>query len=326
MLQKNSNSIRRATICVATALAIVLPGIATAGVFDKAKSRVKTTVTKAGTVVSNVREKRPVANAAKKAGRKLRNAGQKLRNGIEENLPGGHLFDMVKQFSPKAQIEEVVELMQHVNGDYAAFSGGMFGCQAVCANFREDLKDVLGSYLSLVEQVPALNKRQGLVRKIERMSRLVDVVPARALYPMWKSLDGRTDKLKTTAVNIKRMLESLPSLEDVQGFSQDAGGAVCDWANEENHHIAEWIQGELEHVAWGFKSLADVIPDLEVKGEAGAEGGVAVANVTASAGVGLKPTDYIKLILKTVALVPESINWAIKLNILRAKAICQVAN
>lgn len=319
MLQKNSQSIRRTTICVATALAIVLPGAATAGVLDKVKNRVQTKVTKAGTIISNVRENRPVANA-------LKNAGQNLRSRVEENLPGGALFDLVEQFNPKEQIQEVVGLMQHVNGDYVTFAGGMFGCQAVCTTFREDLKDVLDSYLSLAEQVPALDKRQGLARKIERMSGLVDVVPARALYPMWKALDGKTDKLKTTAANIKRMLESLPPLTDMQGFTGDVGGAVCDWANEENHPVAEWAQGELEHVAWIFKSLADLIPDLEVKGEAGAEGGVAVANVTASAGVGLKPTDYVKLILKTVALVPERINWAIKLNILRAKAICHVAN
>lgn len=319
MFRNNSQSIRRAMICAVIALAVVLPDVATAGVLDKVKNRVTTTVTKAGTIISNVRENRPIASAVKRA-------GENLRNKIKDKLPDGPIANLVDQFNPLDQVQDVVGLIQHVNGDYVGFAGGWVGCQAECAIFREDLKDMFDAYLGIAERVPALQKRQGLVRNIKRMSGLVDVVPARALYPMWKALDGKIDNVKSSAAKIERLLETLPPLADMQAFAGSASDAVCDWADKDNHPVAEWAQGELEHVAWGFKSAADIIPDLEVKGEVGAEGGIAVANATAATGVGLKPTDYVKMILKTVAAVPEQVSWAIKLNILRAKAFCQVTN
>lgn len=87
MNRLNSSHIRRITICAAAALAIALPSIASAGVYDRAKSRAQGVKARAATVVSIVREKRPVANA--------------IQNSAE-NLAVADLFEMVKELKLKA--------------------------------------------------------------------------------------------------------------------------------------------------------------------------------------------------------------------------------
>ena len=39
----------------------------------------------------------------------------------------------------------------------------------------------------------------------------------------------------------------------------------------------------------------------------------------------MKPTDAIKTPLTVTAVIPEGVNWTIKLNILPAKVVCRVA-
>jgi hypothetical protein len=49
------------------------------------------------------------------------------------------------------------------------------------------------------------------------------------------------------------------------------------------------------------------------------------ATVSADTGVSVKPTDQLKILLKAVAFIPERINWAIKINTLRAEVGCKIA-
>lgn len=307
----NPTTLRKTAICLGTALAISLPGAASAGFLQNVKNRTQT-------VVQNVREKRPIANA-------LQNASN--------NLPGSRLIEMVQELHLKEQLENTIALIQQMNIDYRYFAGGTFGCEAECKAFRKELKEVFEDFLWLVEDLPALNQRTRLIETITRVSDLIDYVPPRALYLMWQALEGRLDELRMAAVQIREMLAALPPLDIVSGIGDIAGMAgtyadnspVCEWAREGDMPFIELVQAELERIAWALKTIEGLIPDVEVKAEAGAEGGVAVANVTGAAGAGVKPTDSIKIALKAIAVVPEGANWAIKLNILRAKVVCKVA-
>lgn len=309
MLQNTSKKIRRTTVCVATALAISLPGIAMAGPFGKAKS--PKPVVHLGNVVA-------------KAGRKVAKAAKKG----PAPLPGAEIVELVRDLDLEQQLLDTVALMQEIEADYQYFSGGLTGCKAECKAFRKQLKDAFSDFLWLVEDVPALQNSAGLIEKIERVSNLVDYVPPRALYLMWQALDGRLDEIRTAVDGIGRILDTLPPLADVSDIAAamndtaaKAEKEVCEWVRADPAYI-ELVQAELERLAWVLGTVAGFIPDIEVEGAAGAEAGMAVANATAEAALAMKITDPLKIALQVVQTIPETINWAIKLNILRAKVYC----
>lgn len=317
MLKHYAPQIRRITVCAATALAISLPSIASAGIFDKAIS------TTQGAVVH-------LSNVAKKVERKRKQQQAKMFKHVSENLPGVELVELVKQLDLKEQLQNTIALMQQMNADYEQFSGGGSGCKAECKAFRTELKATFEDFLLLIEEVPILNDKPGLFENVARVAELIDVVPPRALYLMWQALDAQMDQLRSAADNIRFLLAALPPLDavsDVASYAKMAGSVtadspICVWANQSDQPFVELVQAELEHTTWLLNTVEGFIPDVEVKAEAGAEAGAAVANVTGAAGVGAKPTDAVKIALKVVATIPEVINWAIKLNTLRARAVC----
>lgn len=311
MSSRNSSPIRRTAICVATALAIALPGAASAGVLDKAKSRVQS-------VASTVKAKRPVANALRDASR---------------DLPAVQIIEMIKELDLKSELENSMDLLREMQADYRYFAGGLTGCEAECKAFRKELKDTFSDFLWLAEDVPALRNSGGLIEKIERVLNLIDYMPPRALYLMWQALDGRLNEIRTAVDGIGQVLESLPPLVDVSDIaasvndsaSKVADSRVCEWAAQDDMPYVELVQAKLEMLAWSIGKVESFIPDVEIKAEAGGEAGAAVANATAAAGAGVKVTDPIKIALQVVATIPETINWAIKLNILQAKVVCDAA-
>ena len=321
MLKHYAPQIRRITVCAATALAISLPSIASAGIFDKAKSKVQGSVVHLSNVGNELRAKDPIANAIKNG---FKNASGKL--------PDAELIELVKQLNLVEQLKNTMALMQQMNADYRNFSGGNFGCEGECKAFRKELKDTFNDFLTLVEEVPVLNNKPGLFETVARVADLIDVVPPRALYLMWQALDAQIDELRAAADSIHALLAALPPLEDVSNIaayadrsgSQAANSQACEWAKIADEPFVALAQAELERIAWVLTTVEGLVPDVEVKAEAGAEAGAAVANVTGAAGASLKPTDAIKISLKVLVMVPEAINWSIKLNGLRAKAICAI--
>ena len=319
MKSMNSVSIRRTVIAVATAIAIALPGIGAAGMFDRAKQGIKTVKTRTGIVITNVQKRKPLATA-------LQNAKQ--------NLPGSALIEQVRELKLVEQLQDMVALLNQMQADYQYFSGGE-RCGAECTTFRIELKGVFNEFLALVQEVPVLNTGSGLAEKIQRVSNLVDYIPPRALYLMWQTMADQIPQLRAAAGEIRQALAALPPMQDVAGNTveavasgaRSAGSAVCAWSDSAvDKPFVELIQARLEMFAWQLKSAEGLIPDIEVKAEAGAEAGAAVANVTGAAGMGIKPTDSLKIALKVMALVPERINWSIKINMLRARTVCKVAD
>lgn len=318
MLKRYSPQIRRTAICVVTALAIALPGAASAGLRDKVKSRVQNTAAKAVAVATNIREQRPLARA-------LQNAAQ--------NAPGAGIIELVRELEVKEQFLNGKALIQEVQADYRYFSGGVTGCEAECKAFRAELKATFDDFLSLVEEVPVLENKPGLYENIARVADLIDFVPPRTLYLMWQALDAQMDELRMTADQIRALLATLPPVDvvsDIGVYAQMAGtyvadSPVCDWADQKKTPYVDLVQAELERIAWALKTVAGRIPGASISVKIGATAGIAVANGLAVAGVSFSATDFPKIGLKSVATVPEAINWAIKLNILRAKVVCDAA-
>ena len=149
---------------------------------------------------------------------------------------------------------------------------------------------------------------------------------------MWQALDGRLAEIRTAVDGIRRVLESLPPLADVSDLAvamtntadQVADSQICEWVMTDQHFV-NLVQAQLEALAWAISTVAGFIPDIEIKGEAGAEAGTAVANATAAAGAAVKITDPLKIALQVVATIPQTINWTIKLSILQAKVVCDVS-
>jgi hypothetical protein len=314
----SSSAVNRTIIAAATTLALALPGVGAAGPFGKVRDGVQTVKTRSHIEITNLRQNRPVLNALQET---------------RDNLPGADLIAMVQGLHLKEQLRDAVGLLQQMQQDYQFFSGGSTGCAAQCASFRADLKDLFGEFLAVVYELPALRAEGGLADNLERLSALVDYVPPRALYLMWQNLAGQIADVRTMLGELRQELASLPPLQPVAGADAmsarsvgtgGSGAGSCDWVlDDDRKPWVDLLQARLEMFAWRLKSAADLIPDVEVKAEGGAEAGAAVANATGAAGVGIKPADSLKLGLKAVAYVPERINWAIKINILRAKAVCR---
>lgn len=303
MYRPNSSRIRRTSICVATALAISIPGVAAAGPFDKVKGA-KTNVAR---VVSIVGQKRPAADA--------------LRNGARDLPNPAEIFATLKELELKEQLQGAIQIMRQMNADYADFSPD---------RFRQDVKAVFDDYLSIVEEVPFLNRRAGLVDNIRRASNVIDYVPSRVLYVMWRALGDQIDELGTAAENIRQALDALPpfveasdmwSYATMQG-TLDASAPICGWVGLKDKPVVEWIMAELKRIAWIIKTAESLIPNPEVKVEAGGTAGVAVANAAANAGTTIKPLEPVHTALKVVGVIPEAINMAIEVNMARAKLAC----
>jgi hypothetical protein len=316
MFKQYSAQIRRTAICAATVLAVSLPGAASAGIFNKVKSNVAK-VSKAvnSKTVSIVRKAKAIPNPIKN---------------LSSNLPGSELFDIAQELQLMKQLRETLELLRRVQGDYRDFSGGTFGCEGECQAFRGELKNLFGDLLSLAEEVPVLSERSNLIANIERLSALIDYVPARALYLMWQATGDQIDQVRTAAETIRLALIGLPPMVNLSDIAAaiDAGGAfvadspLCGWVNKNNKPVLEWVQVELEGLAWALNTIDGFIPDVEIKVDAGVSAGAAVANGEAATGVAIKPTDTLKIALKVAATVPEAINMAIKVSTARANIVC----
>jgi hypothetical protein len=317
MKKLNSTSIRRTTLCVAMAIAVSIPGIATAGLLDKAKNRAQTAKARVSSTVTQVRQERPLATT-------LQNIGP--------NLPDLEIIEIVKELNLKEQLLNTIALMREIQADYQYFSGGT-GCEAECAEFREELKGVFGDFLSLVREVPVLSADGALVDNLERALRVIDYIPPRALYPMWQLISGQLEQIRIAAGSMLQDLDSLPPLEDdgdisrstqSTGNTTDAG--LCEWLDDKP--FVDLVQARLEMFAWKLKTAADLIPDVGAEATAGAAAGVAAgaaAEGNAEATVSFKPSDHPKIVLKVIAIIPERINWAIKINRLRAEVGCKIA-
>ncbi len=310
--------IRRTVTCVFMALAIALPGTGSAGLFDQVSNRAGNVKAHVSRTVTNVQQNRPVISA-------LQNAGQ--------YLPDNDLIEQLQELKIREQFQNTKNLLTQMQVDYQYFSGGEV-CAAECATFRMDLKAIFGDFLLLANEVPALNANSRLTETIQRTSELVDYIPPRALYLMWQSIGSRLDDLQSVPDQIRRVLTALPALEDVSDIAGDytgmageqvANSQMCEWADKKEKPFIALYQARLEQLAWILKTIEGFIPDIEMEGEVGVEAGVAVGMVTGSAAVSLKPTDPVKSALKVMAVVPETINWAIKINMLRADAVCETA-
>ena len=319
MKLKTTAQLRRTAICIASAIAIAVPGLSSAGFGDRAKARIQTVRTNTGVVITNVQRSRPLANK------------------IDElKAPATEILETVEELQVLEQLNDTIDLMKQIQVDYRYFSGGQ-GCAAICADFRSSLKTIFYNFASLITEIPALDNESGLIENIERVSDLIDYMPPRALYLMWQAMSAKLSDLEAMADEIRQTLDSLPPLMDLSTFgpntmstSLDTGntsdmgeGGFCEWVKDENKPAIELIQARLEMFGWRVEKAEGLIPDVEVKAEGGGEAGAAVANVTAAAGVGMKPTDGVKMALKIIAYVPQRLNWAIKLNILRAKVVCR---
>lgn len=307
MTAPNSTRIRRTTICVAMALAVALPGVAAAGPFDRAKSRVQSAKSKAAQVVSIVGKKRPVAEALQ---------------GFGEDLPDpADIFAMLRELELKQQLQGAIETMREMNADYANFPAD---------RFRADLKAVFDDYLSLAEEVPGLNNRTGLIDNVRRVPGLIDYVPPRVLYAMWRTLGDQVEEMGAAAATIRQVLDALPPFVDAGdvwdyanmqgGF--DASAPICGWVELKDKPLVAWIQAELKRIAWTLKTVESLIPNPEIKVEGGGEAGVAVVNAAANAGTTIKPLEPVHTALKVVAVIPEAIGMAIEVNMARAGLVC----
>jgi hypothetical protein len=311
MFQQYSNQIRRTAIVAATALTVALPGAADAGLLNKAKSQARQAASKASNVVSIVRERKPVRNA--------------IQNALPE-APGADLFEMVGELQITQQLRETLELLRQIQSEYRTFSGGS-GCNARCQTFRTDLKGLFADFMFVVEDAPVVQNRAGLVDNIERLSNLIDYVPPRALYLMWQAMRDQIDGVRGTMETVRVALQELPDFMKVQQVSATlADSRACAWVNQKDKPVVEWLQAEMEGLAWSLKTIEGFIPDVKVKGDVGASAGAAVANGEAAAGVGVKITDTLKIGLKVAATVPEGINMGIKVRMARMKLLCAGAN
>lgn len=325
--------LRNTAVCILAA-AISLPSLAFAGWFGQGLGgSIHTIKTQTGIVVTNIRDHHPLAQAAKKDSRNLSNTAQQLGGDIKQ-LPvvqgaqqtSQTLFNTVQQLHVLKQLTGGVQLVRQVEKNYSAFTSPG-ECSGTCASFRGQLQNIFASFLSLVQTVPALENRPVLTKNLTRAADLIDYIPPRALYLMYKSLAPRITQLQNTADDLRQTLASLPTLESSSGFNlSGTGTAICGWVGQSNKPFLKLFQARLQYNSWVLTTAASMIPTIDVSGHAGAAAGVAVADGTASAGVSVAPTDEVKTMLTDLASVFDQLNWSIKLNILRAQVVCSVAS
>ncbi|MBZ2168624.1 hypothetical protein [Marinobacter sp. F4216] len=306
--------IRKPLICALTAVILAAPVLGHARWGGGLSSRIETVKSNTSTLITNVREKAPIQSIA-----------EKVQNGSPD------IFADIKDMNVLDQLKQTMGMIRQMQTEYEYFTGGS-GCSAICAGFRSRIKYILNDFLNLASEIPALSSRQDLLENLQRMSVVIDYVPPRPLYLMWQTVGAQMQQLESTVSDIRQMLASLPPLLEPARYGFQAvssgnlnrapSGEVCEWAVEESEPKFELIRESLNMSAWVLKKSADLIPDVSIEAEGGASAGAGVANATASATVGVKPTDVLKSLLKLIAWVPEGTSWTIKMNILYAKAIC----
>jgi hypothetical protein len=311
MTRLNSSHLRRTLICAATAIAVSLPGIATAGLLSKAKSRAQSAKANTATVLSIVHKKGQAVSAV-----------QGTVQGAAQDLPTpAELFQMLRELDLPNQLRGTMELARQMNADYAKFSPD---------KFRNEVKAVLDDYLWLAQSVPGLQDRTGLLDNISRASNLIDYVPPRVLYMMSQALGDQLAGLSTAAENMRTALDMLPpfiSPADAWTYARTGAGAVadsrvCKWVALKDKPFVAWFKAEVTAIAWALKTAEGLIPNPEIKVEGGGTAGVAVANAAGAAGTTVKPLDPLHNALKVAAVIPEAINMAIDLNMARATMLC----
>lgn len=307
-----TNNFRRSFISIAAAVAVAVPGIASAGFGD----RIQAVKTRTNVHITNVRDTQPIRSRIEQA-----------------KEPAAEIFQQVKDMQVMEQFRESMGLIREMQSDYVYFTGGE-GCNAHCAGFRASLRNTFNNFAALIDEVPALSGNGNLKANIQRMSNLIDYMPPRALYLMWQAASSRVTEMELMADEIRQALDTLPPLmeastlgvpqtsADTRNAGAESGSGLCAWSDQDDKPYVELIQARLEQLGWIFEKLADIIPDLMVRGEAGVSAGAAVTNGEASAAIGMKPSDSMKISLKVLATVPQEINWMIKINMLRAKAYC----
>lgn len=312
MKTTTTNRFHRTLISLAAAVAVAVPGLASAGFGD----RIQAVKSRTNINITNVREKQPIRTAVKSA-----------------KEPAAEIFQQVREMQVMEQFKQNLELVREMQSDYVHFTGGE-GCNANCATFRARLKNILNNFSSLIAEVPALSANANLQTNIQRMSRLIDYMPPRALYLMWQVTSSQLAEMESMADEIRQALNALPPLmapsaigtpqtsADTRSAGTGSSSGLCAWSDQEDKPYVELVQARLEQLGWSFEKLAGIIPDLSVRGEAGVSAGAAVTNGEASAAVGMKPSDSLKITLKVLATVPQQINWTIRINLLRAKVYC----
>jgi hypothetical protein len=322
------HKIRSTSICLITAVAIAVPGLASARLGDRVRAGIQTVHTGTNTLITNVQQHQPLANA-----------NETIRG------PAAEIFDAVKQLQVVDQLKQTIGLVQYMQADYDYFSGGQ-GCSATCASFLDRLKNVFGNFAQLVLEIPALSSESGLIENMQRVSGLIDHLPPRALYLLWQTLSAKMDQLEAAADEIRQTLANLPPLQPVgsfgtrdngmstmsvgttvsgqaSNFASNVSDSYCNLKNKEDDPWVKMVRARLELFGWTVEQFEGMIPDVEVKALGGGTAGVAVANASANAGVGVKPTDGVKLLLKLVAYIPQRISKSIEMNILQANVLCQ---
>jgi len=281
MDQLNHTFIRKTALIVATAIAISVPGIGAAGLFNRTQTR--------------------------------KQNGSKTVAEATVSLPDVELIEIMKVLNLKEILQNII-IMQPIQTDYHYISDGS-ECVAECVNYRIELRGLMNDLLSLIDHVPILNTDNALIGNLKNAMNLVDYMPPRAMYLLWKTLGGQLEHIRASVIHISQGLAPVPPLDDFTVFNDTTYTYETMSKQEPNNEsssdiyarsafekpFVDFFQARLEMLVWRLHSLTNSGTDIEVR----SQGSVTTA-VSTKADISLSPGDQGRNPLQLIAFIPDN--------------------
>jgi len=151
---------------------------------------------------------------------------------------------------------------------------------AECLKFKTELKGIISDFMAVICVVPALSTDYMLIDNLETALTLVDYIPARSLFLMWKTLGEQLERIRTAINSFGLDLSVIPPLKDYTFFNEATytyeasctGHSNIDTSNANNltrplfnKSFVELFQARIEMFAFRLGSFTDLMPDNRVR-------------------------------------------------------------
>lgn len=239
------HSLRQATLCLVSAIAIGLPTISQAGWFKDTKPLSKVTTRVAA---APVKAREGIGDITGKV--------NEIYSQISENRP---LLEQMKNGRLMDSLQETLVFINEMQTDYQAFADS--GVYAT----RHDIKEVLYGFGDLTQSFPGAEPDGKIIDKLDKAANLVDKMPTQFLYIMDKAIGPQLPELQEKIQDIHDSLAMLPYLPSKRELYSDPMAHVDSLCElKENRAVAASIavlQARLRAAAFTIKNVKAYLPD-----------------------------------------------------------------
>jgi len=187
--QKVTEIARKVTAAAVIAGFVLAPATGSAGLLDKAKSRVQQAATNVTEFKNNVQAK-----------------VEDVKDKVEE-------LDSEGLEQTKEMVASMLQFVKKIQAGYKDFAGtDNCGQNSPCGAFRAQLRKMIESFANLPEELPFVEAIPPAVKQLEEMAQLVDHMPPPILYATEKVLGTMFDEVQYRLEVVRFAAAQIPQL------------------------------------------------------------------------------------------------------------------